>query len=871
MILDFNFTVELGQEFRRKTVSNFRNILYSFNKLDKSIKYHKTEEEHAHNAKQIDYKKTNVADQLTYQNGRINGLVVGHNGDGVEEVKDSRTALDGSNHDLLSTRLKHDFEIIKQTVEDNYNYLNNKIERIRNVNDYGADPTGENDSTQAFKEALGNGNVHVHMTEGIYKVTGIKLPNNTVLSGEGKDITTIKLADETPEENIVITNEVMTGDARNIGIKDFTVDGNKWRQDKTLKAAGGSLSSNIRFAGVKHGFAHNIKSIDALLHGFDITYASDDYFYEGDGVRVNEELESKYIHIDNCEASGFGDDGITTHHSRYLVITNNYSHHATGGGNNNGVEVDDGSQHVMLDNNMTEMNYGGIEVKAHSPASAPNNVLINNHMSIHDSRAYNLRHIGHHRAGDPKSKTAHSLMLNNCTAIEPYDNKVYPNTTPRALVIAAYRNVQINNFSAVGDGKFTANQPVIAVQFMAENVMFNNINVTGFKNASTDIKLFGGSNRGKKFTVTNANIWNSSQNIGIAGGAGLYDIRIINANIQGQGTGNGIELYNHTAEIIGCHADNYKNPTVIGGNEYATVPTFLKGGFNGGTTGSSALSSRSAIFASTGGSFAHSARSWVAGSGANSHAWGSRSAVLNSLESETTNGNHTQTILNSRGMKVDKNYTVAMGYGTDGPSTENTGIEFRPISGNAYFKGKITSGNSTGDYAEYFESQSGQEIPNGYLVTLDGRYVRKANSNDTPIGVISGTAGVILGDQMFYHKEKFLKDEFGVVQTEWTTKEWQDDDGNVYSEEVELPIPNPNWKKSDNKYLDRSQRPEWNVVGLVGQVYTRIDSTVSENDYIKPNKGIGTKDNNNGFYRVLEITTPYDNEKGYGVAVVLIK
>ena len=255
----------------------------------------------------------------------------------------------------------------------------------------------------------------------------------------------------------------------------------------------------------------------------------------------------------------------------------------------------------------------------------------------------------------------------------------------------------------------------------------------------------------------------------------------------------------------------------------------------------------------------------------NSKAYGSRSAVINSLESETSQGNHTQTILNSRGMKTDKNYTVAMGYGTDGPSTENTGIEFRPISGNAYFKGKITSGNSTGDYAEYFESQSGQEIPNGYMVTLDGRYIRKANSNDTPIGVISGTAGVILGDQMFHHKEKFLKDEFGVVQTEWTTKEWQDDEGNWYSEEVELPIPNPDWEESDDKYIDRSQRPEWNVVGLVGQVYTRIDSTVSENDYIKPNKGIGTKDNNNGFYRVLEITTPYNSEKGYGVAVVLVK
>ncbi|WP_145464931.1 peptidase G2 autoproteolytic cleavage domain-containing protein [Staphylococcus saprophyticus] len=871
MRLYTNLPIELGQDFRYKTVENFKRILDSYQDINRDIEYHREEEKHAHNSKQIDYKLSNVHDELQYQDGRIEGLIVGHNGDGIEELKDSRTALDGSNQPLLSKRLKYDFEIIKNKMEENFNYLNKKIERIVNVNDYGADPTGEQDSTQAFKEAVRGGNVHVHMTAGTYKVTGIRLPNNTVLSGEGKDITTIKFADETPAENIVITNEDMSGNAHNIGIKDFTVNGNKWRQDKKFSASGGSLSSNVRFAGVKHGFASNIKSVDALLHGFDVTYASDTYFYEGDGVRVNEDLESRYIHIDNCEASGFGDDGITTHHSRYLVITNNYSHHATGGGNNNGIEIDDGSQHVMLDNNITEMNYGGIEVKAHAPASAPNNVLISNHMSIHDSRAYNLRHIGHHRAGDPKSKTAHSLVLNNCTAIEPYDNKVYPNTTPRALIISAYRNVQVNNFSAVGDGKFTAGQPAIAVQFMSENIMLNGINVTGFKNSQADIKIFGGANRGKKITLSNINIWNSSQNIGIAGGGGIYDFRIINANLQGQGTGNGLELYNNTAEIIGVNAEKYTNSAFITNKAYKVVPTVVKGGFSGGSTGSGAVAERSAVIASTGNSFAYNDRSWLAGVGMNSKAYGSRSAVINSLESETSQGNHTQTILNSRGMKTDKNYTVAMGYGTDGPSAENTGIEFRPISGNAYFKGKITSGNSTGDYAEYFESQSGQEIPNGYMVTLDGRYIRKANSNDTPIGVISGTAGVILGDQMFHHKEKFLKDEFGVVQTEWTTKEWQDDEGNWYSEEVELPIPNPDWKESDSEYVDRSQRPEWNVVGLVGQVYTRIDSTVSENDYIKPNKGIGTKDNNNGFYRVLEITTPYDSEKGYGVAVVLIK
>ena len=871
MKLKKDYPIDIGQEWRYKTIFNFKTIENVYQNIIDILERHKTNEKHAHNAKQIDYKLTNVHDELTYQDGRIEGLVVGHNGNGIEELKDSRTAIDGTNHPLLSKRLKYDFEIIKNKIEENFNFLNKKIERIVNVNDYGADPTGEQDSTQAFKDAARDGNVHVHMTAGTYKVTGIKLPNNTVLSGEGKDITTIKFADETPAENIVITNEDMSGNGHNIGIKDFTVNGNKWRQGGTLNPSGGSLSSNVRFAGVKHGFASNVKSVDALLHGFDVTYASDAYFYEGDGIRVNEELESKYIHIDNCETSGFGDDGITTHHSRYLLLTNNYSHHTTGGSNNNGIEVDDGSQHVMLDNNITEMNYGGIEVKAHAPASAPNNVLISNHMSIHDSRAYNLRHIGHHRAGDPKSKTAHSLVLNNCTAIEPYDNKVYPNTSPRALVISAYRNVQVNNFSAVGDGKFTAGMPAIAVQFMSENIMLNGINVTGFKNSQADIKVFGGGNRGKKITISNVNIWDSSQNRGIAGGGGIYDLRIINANLQGQGTGNGLELYNNTAEIVGVNAENYNNAAYITNKAYRVVPTAVKGGFSGGSTGSAAIAQRSAVIASTGGSFANSDRSWLAGVGAGSKAYGSRSSVINSLESETSQGYYAQTIVNSRGVKTKDNYMFAMGYGTDGAKYENTKFQVKGTSGTVKAKGTITAGNDFGDYAEYFESQSGQEIPNGYLVTLDGRYIRKANSNDVPIGVISGTAGVILGDAMFHHKDKFLKDEFGVTLTQTETKEWQDDEGNWYSEEVEVPIPNPDWEESDGEYLDRASRPEWNVVGLMGQVFTRIDSSVQANDYIKADKGIGTKDNQNGSYRVLEITTPYDIEKGYGVAVVLIK
>src|SRR5699024_2547166 len=207
------------------------------------------------------------------------------------------------------------------------------------------------------------------------------------------------------------------------------------------------------------------------------------------------------------------------------------------------------------------------------------------------------------------------------------------------------------------------------------------------------------------------------------------------------------------------NAEKYNNAAYITNKAYRVVPTAVKGGFSGGATGAAAVAERSAVIATTGGSYAHSDRSWLAGVGAGSHAHGSRSSVMNSLESETLPGAYCQTIVNSRGVKSPGNYHFLLGYGTDGAKYENTTIDMSTLSGNIKTKGTVSSGQNFGDYAEYFESQSGQEIKNGYIVTLDGRYIRKANSNDTPIGVISGTAGVILGDQMFHHKDKFLKDE----------------------------------------------------------------------------------------------------------------
>ncbi|WNM51504.1 pre-neck appendage protein [Staphylococcus phage S-CoN_Ph2] len=144
--LFLDFPVELGQEFRYKTVENFKRIVNAHGRLVDDLEYHRKEEKHAHDAKQIDYTTSysrSVSDALDKQNNRINNLVVGANGDAMAEVKDSRVALDGTISELLSQRLDYDFGKLNKKIDDNFKYLNDKIERIVNVNDYGADPTGQ--------------------------------------------------------------------------------------------------------------------------------------------------------------------------------------------------------------------------------------------------------------------------------------------------------------------------------------------------------------------------------------------------------------------------------------------------------------------------------------------------------------------------------------------------------------------------------------------------------------------------------------------------------------------------------------------------------------------------------------------------------
>lgn len=392
-------------------------------------------------------------------------------------------------------------------LDQQYVNLYDHIKEEVNLKDFGAVGDGMTDDTEAIRKAIGRGKVIVRIPEGIYVTKGIKLPSWTVLLGEGKGKTTLKLHDQSPKSEWLITNKNHVRGNRNIAIKGMTLDWNVERlgnEEKT--AAGNNRSSCLTFANVTYGWMLDLEAINPGLHCFDVS--SSVYTYLGDGTRSRG--GSKYIWLDNLNGYGFGDDGITTHHSEHIFISNSHMcdpsgrSHKKGFSNSNGIEIDDGSHNVWLLNNSTARCFGGVEIKAHHNASAATNVHIAGHLSVNDNRAYNFRHIGHHKDIDPASKTAYHISATNICAIAPVFTELYRASTPRGLVVSGYNHVIINGFTLIGDPFYDYQEnPMIAVQYRARNVLLNQVSLRDFTSAGPAIKVYGGPHRADDITIKN--------------------------------------------------------------------------------------------------------------------------------------------------------------------------------------------------------------------------------------------------------------------------------------------------------------------------------------------------------------------------------
>ncbi|CAF1720203.1 hypothetical protein NRS6092_00360 [Bacillus subtilis] len=819
------------------------------NSLDDAIKTHKTSQT-AHTSDQITHQGFSLRTYVESLYNRMRNLILNADGTNVKEVVDARVDTDGNIAPLLKERLDRD-----------YMRLNKRIKRVVHVDNYGAAGDGVTDCSEAIMKAMGNGKVKIKLGPGVYVVRGVKLKSNVIFEGDGMDITTLILHDETPSDEWVITNADHQGGNKNIIIRDMTLDWNRERQNGTMKAMGGVKSSCLLLAQVKNAWVQRVRTVNPALHGIDIsapTYDISESDYTKNGCDS--------IWIEGCICEGYGDDGITTHYSKNIFITNNRclypsgTAHALGKANSNGIEVDDGSKDVWLFNNYTEGNVRGVEVKAHAKWPAPSNVHVYGHQSFRDVRAYDLRHIGHHYANEPWSETARDVTLVDCTAKEPIFNDLYAGLEPKALVISAYQRVTVLGFTALGDPTYDyKGTPVIAFQYKSRKININGLNISGFAKAGSDVRIYGGDQRTDDVRISNFTIHDSAPE-GISIGGGVYYVTLMNGIAHTRGGSIGVSSPNNQADITAVRAVGYTNAAVLAGQKYSSVPTNIKGGFRAAARSGSPLTDTSAIIAGSGTIIAKGERNFIAGIAGGASTEGSRNGVMFSYNSHTKGESGSSVVMASKNVINTKEYSIALGHGDGNPSEGNKKIELDAIGGNVRATNRVESVSDLKDFAEYFETTDGQKIEASYLVALEGEKIRKADVGDKILGVVSKTAGLVLGGAAFDWKDRYLRDEFGgIIYRE------------VYDGErvITVPAENPDYDPSE-EYKPREERDEWHVIGLIGQVFVRIDSTVRVGDSVSAMNGIATKAESNGYGTVMKIEMPYDEEKGYGVAKMIV-
>lgn len=156
-------------------------------------------------------------------------------------------------------------------------------------------------------------------------------------------------------------------------------------------------------------------------------------------------------------------------------------------------------------------------------------------------------------------------------------------------------------------------------------------------------------------------------------------------------------------------------------------------------------------------------------------------------------------------------------------NTPNTNFRLR-ADGTGLCDVSWTGGGA--DFAEMFESSDGSALPFGRAVALDSAgKVRLASGTkkDVIIGVTSAVP-TIVGNMPLNWPDQFQKDVYG--------RPLLDDRGARIVNPAWVPPPD-DIDDSVNHYTTRDLRPEWNAIGLLGQVVVDDDGTATPGGYVK--------------------------------------
>ena len=206
-------------------------------------------------------------------------------------------------------------------------------------------------------------------------------------------------------------------------------------------------------------------------------------------------------------------------------------------------------------------------------------------------------------------------------------------------------------------------------------------------------------------------------------------------------------------------------------------------------------------------------------------------------------------------------YLDIVGYGR-GDDNGRSNVYTLSYNGCGSFAGTVQTQGA--DYAEYFEWEDGNsenEDRVGLLVSLYGEKIKLAEPGDEILGIISGTAAVLGDNYEWEWNGKYLKDDFGRTVYE-KVEEFLEvpvvniETGKAVTETRSLgfmnrPKLNPNYDP-EKEYINRRDRQEWDIVGMIGKLYLRDDGTSTVNGYVTVGtNGIATASSEKTNIRVL--------------------
>lgn len=180
---------------------------------------------------------------------------------------------------------------------------------------------------------------------------------------------------------------------------------------------------------------------------------------------------------------------------------------------------------------------------------------------------------------------------------------------------------------------------------------------------------------------------------------------------------------------------------------------------------------------------------------------------------------------------------------------------FRVTTAGVYAAGNYNA--SGADYAEMFEWSDGNPEGQDYVgrfVTLDGEKIRLAGPDDFILGVVSGNPSIVGDVHDDQWQGMFETDIFGRFA-------WEDvpcpEEIEVDGEKIVIENTyrqkklNPNYDGTQ-KYVPRSQRPEWAAVGMMGKLVMVDDGTCQINGWCAPGAdGVATVSEAQTKFRVM--------------------